>query len=189
MKKCAAVWACAGFLILSQWLPCVYAEKVRHVIDGDTVVLENHQRVRLIGVDAPEIDHPARGMTGEFYGDEAKTFLKKTVEGKDVRLEAGPEPFDSYGRRLAFLFLGDLSVNAELIRLGYAAVYRKFEFPYKQDFLDLEAEARKQELGIWNEQLKAQYVPQAYRGPHAWVWLLTLGFGLFLWRIFRTPRG
>lgn len=133
------------------FIPASYAEKVRYAIDGDTIVLENNQRVRLIGIDAPEIENRKYGREGEYYGEEAKQFLKQLIEGKDVRLEDGYEPFDKYGRGLAYVYLGDLFVNAELVRLGYAEVFRIFDFEYKDQFLELERQARSQGLGIWAE--------------------------------------
>jgi len=58
---------------------------VRRVVDGDTLVLENKERVRLIGVDTPETKHPRKPV--EYYGKEATAFTKKMVQGKRVRLE------------------------------------------------------------------------------------------------------
>lgn len=133
------------------FVSAAYAEKVRYVTDGDTVVLENNQRVRLIGIDTPEIENKKYGREGEYYGEEAKQFLKQLIEGKDVRLEDGYEPFDKYGRGLAYVYLGNLFVNAELVRLGYAEVFRIFDFEYKNQFLELERQARSQGLGIWAE--------------------------------------
>src|SRR5829696_3940967 len=57
---------------------------VERVIDGDTLVMENGERVRLIGVDTPETKHPNRPI--EQFGKEAAAFTKRMVEGKRVRL-------------------------------------------------------------------------------------------------------
>jgi len=69
---------------------------VRRVVDGDTLVLENKERVRLIGVDTPETKHPRKPV--EYYGTEATAFTKKMVQGKTVRLE-----FDHANAHLARL--------------------------------------------------------------------------------------
>lgn len=163
----------------------LYAERVRYVIDGDTLVLGNDQRVRLIGIDTPEIENPEYFHQGEFYGVEAKNYLKTLIEGKEVRLESGSEPFDDYGRRLAYVYLGDLFVNRELVRLGYAEVFRKFGFRYKSEFLELEASARAQKMGIWNPDLRNAYEVQSRKSPgEAWSFplvLLVLAVGGFFY--------
>jgi micrococcal nuclease len=124
------------------------AEKVIYVIDGDTLILDNHERVRLIGINAPEI--ASKYHRGERYGKEAKKYLRKRVEGQEVTLKPGAEPFDKYERRLAYVYLPDGTfINEELVKLGYAETFRKFPFTYKERFLALEAEAKEKRLGMW----------------------------------------
>jgi len=129
------------------------AEKIIYVIDGDTVILDNHDRVRLIGINSPEIT--SKYHRGEYYGKEAKLYLKKRIEGKEVVLKPGTEPFDKYERRLAYIYLPDGTfINEELVRLGYAETFRKFPFPYKEKFLALENEAREKHIGMWSTRKK-----------------------------------
>ena len=52
------------------------------VVDGDTILLNNGERVRLIGVDTPETKHPKKPV--EYFGKEASAFTKKMVEGEVV---------------------------------------------------------------------------------------------------------
>ena len=59
---------------------------VIRVIDGDTIVLDGGERVRLIGVDTPETVHPNKPV--ERFGKEAGAFTRRMVEGKRVRLAA-----------------------------------------------------------------------------------------------------
>jgi micrococcal nuclease len=59
---------------------------VIRAVDGDTIVLANKDRVRLIGVDAPELHHPRKPV--QYYAEEAYRFTQKIVEGKKVRLES-----------------------------------------------------------------------------------------------------
>jgi len=130
----------------------VSAEEIKYVIDGDTVVLTSETRVRLIGIDAPEVDHPEYGRKGEPYGAEATAYLRKLVEGKTVRLESGSEAEDKYGRTLAYLFLPDgLFVNRSMVEAGYAETYRRFDFIYKEEFLNLEKKARSRKIGMWQD--------------------------------------
>jgi len=129
------------------------AEKVIYVIDGDTVILDNHERVRLIGINSPEI--ASKYHRGEYYGKEAKKYLKKRIEGKEVTLKPGAEPFDKYERRLSYIYLADGTfINEELVKLGYAETFRKFPFTYKEQFLELEKEAKDKRLGMWSARKK-----------------------------------
>ncbi len=146
----------AAFLLALSWPAngCLFAEEILYVIDGDTVVLANahEEHVRLIGIDAPEIDHPDYGRKGEPYGTESADYLRSLVGGKTVRLEGGSESKDKYGRTLAYLYLPDgLFVNRQMVESGYAETFRRFDFTYKQEFLDLEKKARAEKRGMWRE--------------------------------------
>jgi micrococcal nuclease len=76
---------------------------VKRVIDGDTILLVNEERVRLIGVDTPETKHPQKPV--ERFGKEAYLFTKSMVEGKNVRLEYDQQRRDKYKRLLAYVYL------------------------------------------------------------------------------------
>lgn len=89
------------------------ARSVEKVIDGDTIEIDGGERVRYIGVDAPEL--------GEPLYEEARDFQKKVVLGGYVRIEAcKEEPKDGYGRTLAFVHKGNVDVGEQLLRYGYA---------------------------------------------------------------------
>ncbi len=124
---------------------------VERVIDGDTVVLkEEGTRVRLIGINAPEIENRDYGHRGEPYGEESKLVLKQMVEGKEVELRDGPEKKDRYDRRLAYIYLPDhFFVNQNLIEVGAAEAYRKFDHPYRSEFIQIENQAKQKKLGMW----------------------------------------
>jgi len=128
---------------------------VRRVVDGDTLVLENKERVRLIGVDTPETKHPNKPV--EYYGKEATAFTKKMVQGKRVRLEfdqanAHVEHKDKYRRTLAYMFLQDGTfLNAEIIKQGYGFAYTRFPFKHMDEFRRYQREAREQKKGLWNQ--------------------------------------
>ena len=126
---------------------------VRRVVDGDTLVLENKERVRLIGVDTPETKHPRKPV--EYYGKEATAFTKRKVQGKPVRLEfdqanAHIGHKDKYKRTLAYVFLEDGTfLNAEIVKQGYGFAYTRFPFIYLEEFRRYEREAREQGRGLW----------------------------------------
>jgi endonuclease YncB( thermonuclease family) len=96
-------------------LPRVLTGPVVQVVDGDTidVQLDGHTiRVRYLGINTPETTHPDKGV--EPFGPEADAANRRLVEGKTVRLELDVQPWDRYQRLLAYVYVGDLMVNAEL---------------------------------------------------------------------------
>jgi len=88
---------------------------VERVIDGDTVVIDSGESVRLLGINTPE--------RGERYYDEAAEFLGDIVFNKTVELEYSAKKYDQYGRLLAYLYFNGRNVNLELIKNGFANVY------------------------------------------------------------------
>ena len=78
--------------------------KVKRVIDGDTIILNNGEKVRLLGVDTPELHHPQKPV--QCYAQEAKKFTEKQVLGKIVKLTfEGPKKYH-YGRTLDWVCFG-----------------------------------------------------------------------------------
>ena len=121
---------------------------VARVIDGDTLLLSNSERVRLIGVDTPELCHPLKPV--EYLAKEASEFTRKTVEGKKVRLEYDCRRRDRYGRLLAYVYLQDGTfLNAEIIKQGYGFAYTKYPFRYLEAFRQYERGARENGRGLW----------------------------------------
>ena len=123
---------------------------VERVIDGDTILLDGGERVRLIGVDTPETVHPSKPV--EYFGKEASAFTRSMAEGKRVRLEYDWQRQDRYGRTLAYVFLEDgRLLNAEIVRQGYGHAYTRFAFQRMEEFRALEREARENGRGLWAE--------------------------------------
>jgi micrococcal nuclease len=125
--------------------------KVIRIVDGDTAVvdLEGHEeRLRYIGIDTPESVKPNQPV--ECYGKEAARRNEQLVAGKRVRLVIGAEPRDHYGRLLAYVHLGELMVNAELVREGYAtALTVPPNDRFAAMFRRLEREAQEAGRGLW----------------------------------------
>ena len=128
---------------------------VVRVVDGDTVhvrVGERVEKVRYIGINAPETNHPTRG---EEPGGRAATEVNgRLVADRAVRLEPDVQLRDRYGRLLAYVWVngpgGALMVNAELVRLGYAQVMTVPPNVRHADlFRKLQADAREQRRGLW----------------------------------------
>jgi micrococcal nuclease len=127
---------------------------VERVVDGDTLLLANRARVRLIGVDAPETvkpDHPV-----EPFGPEAAEFTRRFVGEADnlVQLQFDRERVDRYGRFLAYVWVDDRMLNEELIRAGLATAETGFRYQQamKTRFRRAEDEAKAAGRGIWSRQ-------------------------------------
>jgi micrococcal nuclease len=115
---------------------------VSKVIDGDTVVLENGEHVRYIGIDTPEKGRP--------YYSEAKRQNEKLVKGRKVVLEFDAGKADRYGRVLAYVYAGNTFVNEELVKNGYALAYTvPPNVKFAKRFVSLQEEARTQKRGLW----------------------------------------
>ncbi|MFH1578212.1 MAG: thermonuclease family protein [Candidatus Omnitrophota bacterium] len=135
---------------------------VTRVVDGDTLVLEGGQRVRLIGIDTPETHVNDRLylqaqrskkdiQTIIALGKEAYKFTRNLVEGKRVRIEFDLEKYDKYGRLLCYVYLEDGTfVNDQIIRQGHASL---LTIPPNVKYVDLfrtaYEEARENNRGLW----------------------------------------
>jgi len=91
-------------------LPARSKYRVIRVVDGDTIVLENNKRVRLLGINAPETRN--RYHPGEPGGADAKKWLQEKLQGRSVYLEHDRQTHDHYKRILAHLYLpsGNISI-------------------------------------------------------------------------------
>jgi micrococcal nuclease len=129
---------------------------VTKVIDGDTFWVRNvdgsQEKVRLIGIDAPESRDTGKKKEG-FYGKESKAYLTKLLINQKVRLELDVKPRDQYKRLLAYVYLADGTfVNAHLVKNGYAMVYTvPPNVKFSKDFLKLQIEARNKNQGLWKK--------------------------------------
>jgi len=124
---------------------------VVRVVDGDTIhvrVGAHVEKVRYIGVNTPEVHHPTKGV--EPGGREAAAVNRRLVQGQGVRLELDVQERDRYGRLLAYVWVGGVMINAELVRLGYAQVMTvPPNVRYQEMFLKLQREAHQAGRGLW----------------------------------------
>lgn len=121
---------------------------VARVIDGDTVELENGERVRYLGIDTPETVHPEKPV--QCYGSEASERNKALVEGKVVSLLRDGPDRDAYGRLLRYVFVDGTFVNGDLVWGGYAYARSYGDNPsLYQTLLQLERAARETKRGLW----------------------------------------
>jgi endonuclease YncB( thermonuclease family) len=122
---------------------------VRVVFDGDTIDVATVGRVRLLGIDAPEIGH--RFDTTAPFGREAKERLTSLIAHRWVRLEYDRKREDVYDRQLAYVLLEDGTfVNALLVREGLARVSTRVPLARLDELRRAEADARDHRRGIWS---------------------------------------
>ena len=115
--------------------------------DGDTILLDDGRRVRLVQVDAPEL-----GV--ECWGDEAAAALDRLAPpGTELRLERDPglDDVDRYDRLLRYVHAGGRNLTLELVRIGAAApyFYRGERGLYARRLVAAAREARSERRGLW----------------------------------------
>jgi micrococcal nuclease len=124
---------------------------VVRALDGDTIDVSNARgvaRVRLLGVDTPELHHPTKPV--QCFAAEAAEYTAAALVGRAVHLEFDRERRDKYGRLLAYVFIDGHRYNDDLLREGYARV---LVIPpngrYSRTMLQEELHARAQGRGLW----------------------------------------
>lgn len=124
------------------------------VIDGDTLELAG-QKLRLFGIDAPELDQVC-DRSGQRWacGEAARAALAQIVGGR--RLSCAVQDIDRYGRNVATCLAGGDDVAALMVRQGLALAYRR----YSGRYVNAEAAARADGIGLWTSTYVA---PEAYR--------------------------
>lgn len=118
-------------------------KKVSFIIDGDTFKTENSEKIRLIGIDAPE--------KGEKCYEESRKKLKELIDGKIVRVEKDKKDKDDYGRLLRYVFINETFVNLVLVKEGYAYVFMDGEnIKYLKELIEAEKFAKENKVGcLW----------------------------------------
>jgi len=141
MKKLAIItaalfFACAGS-VSADW-----TGKTLSVHDGDTIRVERageSTKIRVEGIDTPELSQPG--------GKAARDFARAFCLGRMVRVEEHGK--DRYGRIIGTIHLDGTTLQAELLRAGWAWHYKKYNS--SQTFADLEKAAQAAGIGIWEE--------------------------------------
>ena len=138
-------WAAKNFPDKCRW------EKIISIIDGDTIKTATSGKIRLIGIDTPELNSP---YTDEEPGGKEATEKIRGIlaDSKKVCLihdEIGDKT-DRYGRSLDYVFSEDgTDINAEMVRTGFARWYSRFPYERKWEFKEYQDSAKKENLGVW----------------------------------------
>lgn len=143
------------------------AVRVKYVIDGDTIILSNNQKVRYLGIDTPEMMvKTAAGFeySPQPFAEAAKEFNRNLVEGRVARLEFDLVKKDKYNRLLAYCFVGDKFVNAQMLKNGLAMLYTNVpNIKYVDLLVQAQEEAREAGLNLWKS---ASVIPVLEAGAH-----------------------
>jgi micrococcal nuclease len=152
-----------GALLLS-WGGVAWAETLNGlcvaVYDGDTLTIqvgERKEKIRLLGIDAPEMKQAP-------WGKRSRDFARSLALSKQVRIETDVQPRDRYGRLLGYAYVGDTFINHELIRQGHAVL---LTYPPNVKHVELftaaQKDARSKGLGIWDPKSPLDVTPRDFR--------------------------
>ncbi len=152
---------------------------VTAVYDGDTIKVRFSSgaegRVRLIGVDSPELEDERERV--RFFAFMAKRYAFLRLYREEVALTFGPKKKDVYGRLLAFVWTdAETLFNETLVREGFAFAYLNFPFDesLRRRFKEAEIRARNERRGLWGEE---PYPVVAANRVHSWLWqIVTVEF-------------
>jgi micrococcal nuclease len=121
---------------------------VDHVIDGDTIVLDDGQRIRYLLVDTPE----STNGENDCFGVEARDYNHTLVTGRTITMAYDEVCQDRYGRLLAYVSVDDVEVNRTLLENGFACI---LHIPPNgndrvAEYQALEDMAKADDVGMWN---------------------------------------
>lgn len=133
---------------------------VTRIFDGDTVEIEILGKLRLLGIDTPEREDSNRDRFYQRWQisprrlraiyQQARRFNQQSLQGKRVTISYEPGNRDPYGRLLVYLYLPDgQMLNRLLLEMGLASVFRRYDFSLRQEFLQVEDDARRRQVGLW----------------------------------------
>ncbi|MBI1812343.1 lamin tail domain-containing protein [Candidatus Peregrinibacteria bacterium] len=165
---------------------------VTRVIDGDTfdvmisdppVGVGARERVRLIGVDAPETVDPLKLL--QPFGFEASNFLKDLLEGKEIELEFDTKIRDAYGRLLAYAALsGGDSAEKDLLEHGLARAYLLYPFARSTEYVGYQSQAQRAKVGLWGQRSSSKTLQES---SHSGAILSTPSRSLIISEVFPWP--
>jgi micrococcal nuclease len=123
---------------------------VIRVIDGDTFETDSGDKVRMIGINAPEIS--------DIFGLEAKKYLSGLILNKKVELKSDnySRNKDRYQRLLRYVFIDNVDINKKMILEGYAFANLKYNFNKSNSYKKSQILAKELRKGFWGG-VKNQY--------------------------------
>lgn len=133
------------FILFLNTVPCYSKFKVKRVIDGDTFILDSGERVRLVGINSPDLK--------DVFGLESKKYLSELIEGKEVDLisDTISSNSDIYKRLLRYVYINNVDINHKMIYDGYAFAFLKHKFQKESNYKEAQIIARNNSSGIWGK--------------------------------------
>ncbi len=118
--------------------------KVMRIIDGDTILINTNEKIRLSGIDTPEKE--------ECHFQESKSRLEELILNKNIFLERDYTNKGRYGRLLRYVHLKNTEINSLMVLEGYAQVYDKYAYDTKKysHLKKLEITPRELKRGVWS---------------------------------------
>jgi micrococcal nuclease len=148
------LWAAWATQARGSGAPSILVGQVLDVVDGNTIRVNLGDRVetvRYIGINAKQTTQPAKAPSQS--GEDVTDVNRQLVARQQVRLELDAQERDREGRLLAYVFVADRMVNAELVRRGSAETMTiQPNVRYRDLFVALEQEARDDRRGLWANQ-------------------------------------
>lgn len=126
-------------------------------VDGDTFVAKTKKfgstKIRLSGVNTPELAHPEDGIQEEYYGKEAQVYTcKRLKSAKNMTVEWDTTQEASHGRQIGIVFIEDQNFNLELFKEGYSSDrYLRNKMPYSDQYRKALTEAKQNKKGMWSK--------------------------------------
>ena len=153
LQYCCLIALAVGYSMSLSAKPCTIKRgdevvRITKVVDGDTVINNRNERIRLIGINTPEKSRHKKRKNP--LADEALQYLEKWVLNKRVLVEYDADRVDPHGRFLAHLHDRYGNINARMVREGYAwqAVVPP-NVKYLDCYYDKEQQARQEGKGVW----------------------------------------
>jgi micrococcal nuclease len=149
MNKKLSIFSASIFLALAL-VSYIHASteitgKVIGISDGDTITVlqdRTQYKIRLYGIDCPE--------SHQDFGTKAKQFTSDLVFGKQVKVVK--QDMDRYGRTVGMVYVGDVCVNQEIIKNGFAWLYQRYcTSTICKEWSKLEQQARSSKIGLWSQ--------------------------------------
>lgn len=119
--------------------------KVVGIMDGDTIKIVTdsvQKKIRLYGIDCPE--------KNQAFGNKAKQFLSEIISGQNVKIIQ--EDVDRYGRIVGTVYFNNRCINEEIIKNGYAWVYRYYcKKSFCTNWIEIENQSKSNGIGLWSQ--------------------------------------
>lgn len=120
---------------------------ITRIIDGDTIVDSQDRKIRLIGINTPELDKNNKLFC---FANKSSSRVSDLILNKKVYLEKDISDVDKYQRLLRYVWLEDKMINQILLEEGLAQVSTYApDIKYQETFLEIQQKSRENNLGLW----------------------------------------